>query len=409
MKSKILQTLETIQKAKDDLTQKRCVYLYGDTGVGKTTFLMSILKELEYDVVRYDAGDVRNKNVVAMISRSHISEKSVISMFQNRQRPIAIVMDDVDGMNSGDKGGINALIKLIRPKKTKKQKLEENMSNLLICVGNSMSDKKIKELMNVCYCFELTTPDIHQMNRLVRATLPIEDDSLIYRMSRFIKGDLNKLDYLRNLSNRNCDALRKFILLHSSEGRRGYEDVKDITTCLFETPQSQERHNTIMNETDRTIVALSWHENIIDRFRHFPSSCSFFLYQLALEQICFGDYIDRLMFQHQVWQLNEMTSLIKTFYNNHLYHKSLQRFHISNPKVSSDDIRFTKVLTKYSTEYNNKNFISSICKHLSLDYKDTMLMALNSQECERPESMFAEYEISKLDLARLYRYVDAFN
>ena len=30
-------------------------------------------------------------------------------------------MDEIDGMNSGDKGGINSLIKLIRPKKTKKQ------------------------------------------------------------------------------------------------------------------------------------------------------------------------------------------------------------------------------------------------------------------------------------------------
>ena len=30
-------------------------------------------------------------------------------------------MDEIDGMNNGDKGGINSLIKLIRPKKTKKQ------------------------------------------------------------------------------------------------------------------------------------------------------------------------------------------------------------------------------------------------------------------------------------------------
>ena len=33
-----------------------------------------------------------------------------------------ILMDEIDGMNNGDKGGINTLIKIIRPKKTKKQK-----------------------------------------------------------------------------------------------------------------------------------------------------------------------------------------------------------------------------------------------------------------------------------------------
>ena len=31
-------------------------------------------------------------------------------------------MDEIDGMNNGDKGGITALLKLIRQKKTKKQK-----------------------------------------------------------------------------------------------------------------------------------------------------------------------------------------------------------------------------------------------------------------------------------------------
>ena len=39
-----------------------------------------------------------------------------------RKKKIAILMDEIDGMNGGDKGGINSLIKLIRPKKTKKQK-----------------------------------------------------------------------------------------------------------------------------------------------------------------------------------------------------------------------------------------------------------------------------------------------
>ena len=31
-------------------------------------------------------------------------------------------MDEIDGMNSGDKGGINTLIKLIRPKQKNKKR-----------------------------------------------------------------------------------------------------------------------------------------------------------------------------------------------------------------------------------------------------------------------------------------------
>ena len=34
-------------------------------------------------------------------------------------------MDEIDGMNSGDKGGINALTKLIRPKKQLNKKKKQ--------------------------------------------------------------------------------------------------------------------------------------------------------------------------------------------------------------------------------------------------------------------------------------------
>ena len=34
-------------------------------------------------------------------------------MMKGKKQKIAIVMDEIDGMNSGDKGGITSLIKLI--------------------------------------------------------------------------------------------------------------------------------------------------------------------------------------------------------------------------------------------------------------------------------------------------------
>ena len=51
-----------------------------------------------------------------------MSDQNVISMFKKKKEYITIVMDEIDGMNNGDKGGLSSLIKLIRPKKTKKQK-----------------------------------------------------------------------------------------------------------------------------------------------------------------------------------------------------------------------------------------------------------------------------------------------
>ena len=63
-----------------------------------------------------------------------------------------------------------------------------------------------------------------------------------------------------------------------------------------------------------------------------------------------------------------MSSLMKTFYNNKLYHEAP----FEKKSIHHEDIRFTKVLTKYSTEYNNQLFLTNLCLELNMDTKDLL-------------------------------------
>ena len=56
-------TLREFELNKTQLLHKRGIYIYGAPGSGKTEFVLSILKELNYDVVKYDTGDIRNKSM----------------------------------------------------------------------------------------------------------------------------------------------------------------------------------------------------------------------------------------------------------------------------------------------------------------------------------------------------------
>ena len=120
--TKLIEYLEYFDNNKNALLTKRGVYVYGSPGSGKTYFVRNILKKLDYDIISYDAGDIRNKSIIEMITKHNMSDKNVISLFYKKVKKIAIIMDEIDGMNSGDKGGINALIKLIRPKKNEETK-----------------------------------------------------------------------------------------------------------------------------------------------------------------------------------------------------------------------------------------------------------------------------------------------
>jgi len=399
--------LINFESNKSNLSLKRGIYIYGAPGSGKTEFITSLLKELDYDVIKYDAGDIRNKSIIETITKHNMADKSVLSLFQDKPRPIAILMDEIDGMNNGDKGGINSLIKLIRPKKTKKQKLEEVTFSPIICVSNYHIDKKIKELMKVCSSFELKCPTQIQIKQIIQNTMPELDGVLATNIINFLQGDLRKLSSIYNIYQNHCSILKNEIIQNIFKPKSYNEDTKEITKKLINDKFAFSEHLTVMNETDRTIVGLLWHENIIDVLGKIPKDVSIPFYLKVLDNICFADYIDRITFQKQIWQFNEMSSLIKTFHNNKMYHDTFNKQPVFNPA----EVRFTKVLTKYSTEYNNSLFIQNLCQQLGLDKKDTFSFFLelrNKYSDEDIYGMFDSYDIGKLDINRIYRYLDKY-
>ena len=408
--NKIKEILRDFEINKNNLSTKRGIYIHGDPGSGKTTFIVNILKELDYDIIKYDAGDIRNKSIIDTITKHNMADRNVMSMFYKKVKRIAIVMDEIDGMNNGDKGGINSLIKIIRPKKTKKQRLEETTLNPIICIGNYHIDKKIKELMKVCYVIELKSPTKQQINNLAEILIPIfktiKDEESKSNLINYIQGDLRKLKTIYDLSKNNENILNNNGIKNIFWTKSYNNDTRKITKKLINNNYPIEEHLTIMNETDRTIVGLLWHENIIDVLEKIKKEESIPLYLEILDNMCFADYIDRITFQKQIWLFNEMSSLIKTFKNNKAYH-----FTKKKQKYNPTEVRFTKVLTKYSTEYNNSIFIQNLCQELSMDKNDMFAFFLdlkNKYNDNEIIGLFENYDITKLDINRIYRYLEKY-
>lgn len=316
-------------------------------------------------------------------------------------------MDEIDGMNNGDKGGINALIKVIRPKKTKKQRLEDISLNPIICIGNYHVDKKIKELIKVCNVVELKKPNTNQISKIIDHILPNIPLTLKMNMVEYIQGDLRKINALHQIYKKNEETLNVSIIQNIFQTKSYNDDTRQIVKKMINSPYTLTEHLTVMSETDRTIIGLLWHENIIDVLGKMKKSDSIPFYTNALDKICFADYIDRITFQNQIWIFNEMSSLIKTFSTNKQYHDTFPKHRKYNPT----EVRFTKVLTKYSTEYNNVIFIQNLALQLGMDKKDIFSFFLNLKNQHTDAEIVAlleHNEISKLDINRIYRYIEKY-
>ena len=78
---------------------------------------------------------------------------------------------------------------------------------------------------------------------------------------------------------------------------------------------------------------------------------------------------------------------------------------------NTNNIRFTKVLTKYSTEYNNNNFIQNMCQCLNIERKDLFSLFFYIRDKYKDHeiySFFEDTDITKLDINRLCRFLDKY-
>jgi len=395
--NQIADFLTRFQEIRQDVEQKKGVYIYGASGIGKTQFVLSIIRKMGYDPILYDAGDIRNKTFMDSIASQYLSTNNVLQLFRKQPKQIAIIMDEIDGMNRNDQGGLSALSKLIRHKKMKKHKKENTSAHPIFCISNYYTDKKIRDLMKVCHTFELKEPTDEQMERLLLRFCPPEYQSYItpeYRTNiiQYTKNDIRKLSQLctylfssfpPNQTKSNTETQIANRILPPSfqilQNKLYNDDVKEITHQLLTKSYHFDEHNIIMNDTDRTIIALLYHENIVDSMEQISPQKSFPFYLQLLDNLCFSDYMYRITFQSQIWQFNEMCYLLKIMYNNYLFHnwktKTIIPTTPSLPTVAEiqkKDIRFTKILTKYSTEYGNMVFLYFLCEEMGMEKKDVI-------------------------------------
>jgi SpoVK/Ycf46/Vps4 family AAA+-type ATPase len=372
------------------------IYVAGPPGCGKTQFARRLLEERGYDVVSYDASDHRGKSMIEGLACGNMAADSVISMFhQRKQTSIAILMDEIDGMAGGDKGGLGALVKLVRPKKTGRQKREMGVKCPVVCIGSDVMDKKVRELSRACITIELRRPSEEEMKAVICACLPGAVPSFVSAAAARLSGDLHKLNLLLRLGG--SAGQQQLPGLFTRRGALG--DAKATAMSLMTEGCSYDKHLSAIAETERTVVALLVHENLPKLLAGEEPMASLPIYTRAMKRLRFGDCVDRATFQRQIWQFSEMSSLIKALEVVHLVRSGL-----TSPPGALSTVDFTKVLTKYSTEYNNFVFIRNLCQKTAMDESDLYAHFLSRHaDPGKPPSPGAEDPVNQLDLNRLWR------
>ncbi|CDW82869.1 brct domain containing protein [Stylonychia lemnae] len=128
------------------INAKACM-ISGPPGIGKSSIVRIFAKDLGYHLIEFNASDNRSKKTIDALIKD-MSTSTTIKNFENQQvqqkqqqkKKILILMDEVDGVGANDRGGLGALILII--KKT---------LNPIVCIANDGKHRKLQSLVNHCY------------------------------------------------------------------------------------------------------------------------------------------------------------------------------------------------------------------------------------------------------------------
>ncbi|KNG84383.1 replication factor C subunit 1 [Aspergillus nomiae NRRL 13137] len=137
----------------------RAVMIHGPPGIGKTTAAHLVAKLEGYDIVETNASDTRSKKLVETGLLGVLDTTSLQGYFaadgqkvHRERKNMVLIMDEVDGMSAGDRGGVGALAAIA--KKT-------HIPLILIC--NERRLPKMKPFDHVTYEVPFRRPTAEQI------------------------------------------------------------------------------------------------------------------------------------------------------------------------------------------------------------------------------------------------------
>jgi len=347
-----------------DNINARAALVSGPPGIGKTTACRLVAQlHGSYEVLEYNASDARGQKIIQEMAQG-IADNHTISFgsgLGQRKLPgltkrAVLIMDEVDGMGAGDRGGGAALIKMI--KKTR---------NPIICICNDAHSQKVRNLAFSCYDLKFSRPTkstVAQRCAMIarKEGLDVEENALeelaescgsdmrqvlnqlqiLAKSPKYQKVGVKYMDMKSAITKDPAsmigpfDACRK--LLSSSEGARlSFRDRMDLYFV------------------DHSLMGLLVHENYLNSVSKKPvdadllNRCAY-----SADLMSVGDMMNAQINKHQQWSLLPQMGLNGCVYPAH----------VTNGFVGFPS--FPAFLGKYSTQSRMRRLCTELHAHLKL-------------------------------------------
>ncbi|CAG9326085.1 unnamed protein product [Blepharisma stoltei] len=277
----------------------RAALISGPPGVGKTTAARLVAKGLMYQVMETNASDFRSRKAILDPLKS-TSDSNSLTRKGNIVKS-CLIMDEVDGMCAGDRGGAWALLEVIKVTKIP-----------IICICNERQSRKLKSIGNISYDIRFQKPNKSQIVKRIQAILNKEgmnvDSSALEQVVESCGNDIRQVITVMEMWSRNSPTM------NTMQAKKGLKSItKDPISMIGnfdagakllnwrETKTLRHREKMDLFFVDFDLIPLLIHENYLSAIA--MDSTAIYRMAEAADSIAFSDLISRQMRNGNEWSL----------------------------------------------------------------------------------------------------------
>jgi ATPase family associated with various cellular activities (AAA) len=314
--------------------------LIGTPGLGKTTIAYRICKEAKYWIQEFNASHTRTGSSFCQIIMPLLTEIGVSKwIHQSTPNGRAVLLDEMDGLSQGEKGGLQELLDYLKSKRNFK------LDCPLILICNVMEGRVMQQLLKYCCVRHVKMP---------------KKEALDIFYKKAISEDLYRLGDLRKVSQSlQCDGIS---IAYGGTKKNEDDNIHIAIRAAWSTLYEQWNDNDELDlETkDANLAGLLFHQNL-------PARIPYEAYYRLLSVMRWSDRADFWAFFHQCWNLLPLSYNLKLKYpNRYLTHFNCPE---DKPTPTVQELQYTQVLTKQSALFNSWKEMNRVSNEMHIPFR----------------------------------------